>query len=124
MIVSLISLLGLRIVYNNEVHRGLKIDKSDLYEAKINYKGNMEEIITEINIYSMNHKEIINNLKESGIKGNIFGKVVSLQYIKDKDIFHLVYNKVERYDLTLRYIVIEESLYFLPEQKYAVLERT
>ena len=35
MIVSLISILGLRLVYNNEVHRALKIDKSDLYKGKL-----------------------------------------------------------------------------------------
>lgn len=121
MIISLISLLGLRVVYNNEVNRALKIDKSDLYKTRINNIGDMEDIITEVNIYSARNKDIINKLKESGIKENIIGKVVSLQYLKDKDMFYLVYNKVQRYDLNLRYKVVEGSVYFLPEKNYVIL---
>ena len=122
MIVSLISILGLRLVYNNKVHRALKIDKSDLYKVKINYTGNMEEIITEINIYSMKNKDIINEIKESGVRKIILDNVVSLQYVKTMDIFKVIYNKGIRYDFDLRYKVVEDNIYFLPKEKYMVLE--
>ena len=123
MIVSLISILGLRLVYNNEVHRALKMNKTDLYKEKINYKGNMEEIITEINIYSMKNKEIINEIKESGVRKSILNNAARLQYVKDMDIFKVIYNKGIRYDFDLRYKVVEGNIYFLPKEKYMVLER-
>lgn len=122
MIVSLISILGLRLVYNNKVHRALKIDKSDLYKVKINYTGNMEEIITEINIYSMKNKDIINEIKESGVRKIILDNAVSLQYVKAMDIFKVIYNKGIRYNFDLRYKVVEDNVYFLPKEKYMVLE--
>ena len=123
MIVSLIGLLGLRVVYNNEVHRALKIDKSDLYKAKINYAGDMEEIITLINIYSMKNKEIINETKNSGVTKSILDKVATIKYLQDIDIFKVIYNKGIRYDFNLRYKVVDGTIYFLPEEKYMVLER-
>jgi hypothetical protein len=122
MIVSLISILGLRLVYNNKVHRALKIDKSDLYKVKINYTGNMEEIITEINIYSMKNKDIINEIKESGVRKIILDNAVSLQYVKAMGIFKVIYNKGIRYNFDLRYKVVEDNVYFLPKEKYMVLE--
>lgn len=122
MIVSLISILGLRLVYNNNLHKALKIDRDDLYKSKINYTGNMEEIITEINIYSMENKDIINEIKESGVKKIIVANAVSLQYEIDKDMFKVIYNKGIRYDFNVRYKVVENNIYFLPNEKYMVLE--
>lgn len=109
-IVSLISLLGLRVVYNNEVHRALKIEKGDLY------KNNMEAIITEINVYSLKNKLIIDDIKKDGVRQNILDKTATLLYKKDTDIFEVIYNKGIRYEFNIRYKVVEGSIYFLPEK--------
>jgi len=110
MIVSLMSLLGLRVVYNNEVHRALKIRKSDPY------KDNMEEIITEINIVSLKNKLIIDDIKKEGVRQIILDKVATILYLKDGDIFQVIYNKGIRYEFNIRYKVVEGSIYFLPEK--------
>lgn len=131
MIVSLIALLGLRVVYNNEVHRVLKIDKNDLYKDEINYKinnginnkVNFEEIMAEINIYSLENKLIIDDIKKEGIRQDILGKAATILYLKDRDIFEVIYNKGIRYDFNIRYKVEDGNIFFLPEEVYIVLER-
>jgi hypothetical protein len=131
MIVSLIALLGLRVVYNNEIHRVLKIDRNDLYKDEINYKinngitnkVNFEEIISEINIYSIENKLIIDDIKKEGIRQDILGKAATILYLKDRDIFEIIYNKGIRYGFNIRYKVVDGNIFFLPEEEYIVLER-
>lgn len=122
MVVSLISILGVRLIYNNNVHRALKIDKSDLYETRVNSIGKIEEIITELNIYSIKNKDIIHEIKVTGVRKIIVANAVSLQYVQDKDIFIVIYNKGIRYDFDLRYKDVDDNIYFLPKENYVVLE--
>ncbi|WP_146127310.1 hypothetical protein [Clostridium vincentii] len=100
----------------------MKIDKRDLYETKINYIDNMEEIITELNIYSTEHKDIIHEIKVTGVRKVIVVNAVSLKYVQDNNIFEVIYNKGIRYEFELRYKDVNDNIYFLPKENYMVLE--
>ncbi|WP_294348506.1 hypothetical protein [uncultured Clostridium sp.] len=114
MIITLISALVFKIINNNLYYQEINYQDNEKYSEPL---GNLENILTYINGYFKDKKEILLNIKKD--KEGIEFDNISLAYEKDRDKFVLGYIKKEiRYeDIYLRYKEIGDRIILVPEKE-------